>query len=326
VSAPLAPVAAAAEILYAHGATHVWVFGSRGGSRGAWDFRSDVDVAVAGLSPAAWKRADEAVRGALDVHSDVVRLESASPYIRWSLARDRVLVPRTAAQPAAVPPSIEAPVRVLNDLRHAAVADAVLGTAARSVLDLGCGTGKLLERLATAGLERLTGVDRSAAALRAARVRLARTAGARVCLLEDLIVRRSPLYRGHDAAVAVEVIEHLDPAPRAAFEQVLFDYTGARAIVVTTPNREYNALSRLRLSNGLRHSDHRFEWSRGEFAAWAHQLGERFGFSVALLGVGTVHPVHGPPTQLALFTRGERERASVAHATNLRRTPRVTSD
>jgi SAM-dependent methyltransferase len=303
VSAPLAPVSAAAQILYAHGATHVWVFGSRGGSRGAWDRRSDVDVAVAGLSPAAWRSAREAVRGALRVHSDVVRVESASPYIRWSLERDRVLVPRTAAQPAPVRPSTEAPVPVLNDIRHAAVADAVLGASARSVLDLGCGTGKLLERLAAAGLERLTGVDRSAAALKAARVRLARTPGARVCLLEDLIVRRNPLYRGHNAAVAVEVIEHLDPGPRAAFEHVLFAYSGARAVVVTTPNREYNALSRLQLSNGRRHRDHRFEWSRDEFAAWSHAIAERFGFSVALLPVGTVHRVHGPPTQLARFTR-----------------------
>ena len=56
-------------------------------------------------------------------------------------------------------------------------------------------------------------------------------------------VRRHPLYRGHDAAVAVEVIEHLDPGPRAAFERVLFGYAEARTVVVTTPNREYNALS-----------------------------------------------------------------------------------
>jgi SAM-dependent methyltransferase len=293
----LAPVAPAAAILYAHGATHVWLFGSRGGSRGEWDHRSDLDLAVAGLSGPALERATEAVRRDVRLRVDVVHLESAPPPIRWSLERDRVLVPRAGAPPESVAPRATAPVRLLNDVRHTAVTEAVLG--ARGVIDFGCGGGRLLERLAAAGVERLTGVDFSARALQEARARLA---GCRCCLLEDLIVRRNPLYRGHDAAVAVEVIEHLDPAPRAAFERVLFGYAEAPTVVVTTPNREYNALSRLRLSNGLRHRDHRFEWGRREFAAWSRAIGVRYGFDVELRPVGTPHPVHGPPTQLAVFT------------------------
>ena len=56
-------------------------------------------------------------------------------------------------------------------------------------------------------------------------------------------------------------------------------------------------------ARGLRHDDHRFEWTRSEFEAWAGGISERFGYSVEISGVGPVDPVHGPPTQLAVFRR-----------------------
>ena len=53
----------------------------------------------------------------------------------------------------------------------------------------------------------------------------------------------------------------------------------------------------------FRHKDHRFEWTRAEFAAWAHTVGERFGYQVEFRPVGDEDPVVGPPSQMGVFTR-----------------------
>jgi hypothetical protein len=72
---------------------------------------------------------------------------------------------------------------------------------------------------------------------------------------------------------------------------------------VTTPNAEYNVRFENLPSGSLRHRDHRFEWTRDEFAAWAGRVGDRRGYSVELAPIGPVDPEVGPPTQMAVFTR-----------------------
>ncbi len=53
----------------------------------------------------------------------------------------------------------------------------------------------------------------------------------------------------------------------------------------------------------FRHPDHRFEWTRAEFAAWAQGVAGRHGYAVRTLPVGQDDPVVGPPTQMAVFSR-----------------------
>jgi hypothetical protein len=53
----------------------------------------------------------------------------------------------------------------------------------------------------------------------------------------------------------------------------------------------------------LRHRDHRFEWDRAEFTAWASRVGAAYGYGARLAGVGPESPAAGSPTQLAVFTR-----------------------
>ena len=55
----------------------------------------------------------------------------------------------------------------------------------------------------------------------------------------------------------------------------------------------------------MRHRDHRFEWTRAEFAAWAGRVAADFGYQVRFLPVGPDHPQTGPPTQLAVFTKSQ---------------------
>jgi hypothetical protein len=74
-------------------------------------------------------------------------------------------------------------------------------------------------------------------------------------------------------------------------------------VVVTTPNAEYNALFPNLAPGAFRHPDHRFEWSRDEFRAWAGRIETEFGYSAAFSGIGKVDDALGAPTQMAVFTK-----------------------
>jgi hypothetical protein len=53
----------------------------------------------------------------------------------------------------------------------------------------------------------------------------------------------------------------------------------------------------------MRHSDHRFEWTRAEFSAWAHAVAARNAYAVELTAIGPVDPELGAPTQMGVFRR-----------------------
>ena len=74
-------------------------------------------------------------------------------------------------------------------------------------------------------------------------------------------------------------------------------------MIVTTPNVDYNALFPGLAAGALRHRDHRFEWTRAEFAAWAGAVAGRHGYAVEHAGIGPDDPSHGAPTQMAVFRR-----------------------
>jgi hypothetical protein len=101
----------------------------------------------------------------------------------------------------------------------------------------------------------------------------------------------------------VEVVEHLDPPRLSAFERVLFEFARPRAVVLTTPNREYNVTWETLPAGHFRHADHRFEWTRQEFQDWARAVAGRFGYAVRFVPVGLEHETLGPPTQMAIFER-----------------------
>src|SRR5208283_5958954 len=98
----------------------------------------------------------------------------------------------------------------------------------------------------------------------------------RVRLFQGSLTYRDKRLSGFDAAAVVEVVEHLDPPRLAAFERVLFEFARPETVVLTTPNREYNVVWPTLAAGALRHEDHRFEWTRAEFQAWATGLAQRF--------------------------------------------------
>jgi 3' terminal RNA ribose 2'-O-methyltransferase Hen1 len=127
---------------------------------------------------------------------------------------------------------------------------------------------------------------------------------ARLRLIHGSLTYRDERIAGFDAAVLLEVIEHLDPDRLAALERTVFEAARPGLVVVTTPNVEYNVRFERLPAGRMRHRDHRFEWTRAEFRAWADTVAERFGYSVDWRPIGEDDPEVGPPSQMAVFSRG----------------------
>jgi len=236
----------------------------------------------------------------------------ADEALRQLLREEEVDAEASAERAAQGEESLERPLR-LDDQRIGAVVAALKAAGAKSVVDLGCGEGKLVRALLSdSTFERVVGVDVSHRALEIAadRLRLERMPErqrARLSLLHGSLLYRDARIEGFDAAAVVEVIEHIDLPRLPAFERVVFEFARPRHVIITTPNVEYN-LNFEALANGkLRHKDHRFEWTRSEFESWARNVAERFGYTVRFLGVGTDHATTGAPTQMAIFERGTEE-------------------
>jgi len=200
----------------------------------------------------------------------------------------------------------------LRDLRADAVLAELAAAGARRVLDLGCGDGRLLARLlADPRFESVTGVDVSAAALdRAARRlhldELAPRQRDRVQLHQGSLSYADKRLAGYDAAVLMEVIEHVDPGRLDAVTHAVLGVAAPGTVLVTTPNADYNARYPGLAPGARRHPDHRFEWSQAEFRAWATAAGARYGYQARFANVGPQDPddpAAGPPTQLAVLTR-----------------------
>lgn len=197
----------------------------------------------------------------------------------------------------------------LNEERHRSVLEALKEAGAHSVIDLGCADGRLLKRLyGERSFDKVAGMDASTRALEIAARRLylermTERQRARIDLFQGALTYRDKRIAGYDAACLVEVIEHLDPPRLPALERALFGYARPNTLIVTTPNREYNVLFESMPQDRLRHRDHRFEWTREEFRAWADGVAERNSYAVRYAPVGAEDEKLGPPTQMAVFTR-----------------------
>ncbi|MET8683197.1 3' terminal RNA ribose 2'-O-methyltransferase Hen1 [Streptomyces sp. NPDC004732] len=200
----------------------------------------------------------------------------------------------------------------LAERRREAILAALTEAGACRVLDLGCGQGQLVQALLKdVRFTEIVGVDVSMRALTVASRRLdldrmgERQAG-RVTLMQGSLAYTDKRLKGYDAAVLSEVVEHLDLARLPALEYAVFGSARPRTVLVTTPNVEYNVRWESLPAGHVRHADHRFEWTREEFRAWAHEVAERHGYGVEFVPVGDEDPEVGPPTQMAVFTQADK--------------------
>ncbi|GHV01970.1 3' terminal RNA ribose 2'-O-methyltransferase Hen1 [Clostridia bacterium] len=207
------------------------------------------------------------------------------------------------------PAEKDAPKIRLNDLRLQAVADAVIAGGAKAVIDIGCGEGRLIARLINhKQIARITGVDVSIRTLERAKSylhyeRLSEKTKEKLQFLQGSLTYKDKRFAGYDAACVVEVVEHLDQPRLPAFERVLFELAAPPLVVMTTPNAEYNVNYERLQPESLRHSDHRFEWTREQFQEWANGVCKRFGYAAEFSDIGERDEQYGAPTQMCVFKR-----------------------
>ncbi|MYK87086.1 MAG: 3' terminal RNA ribose 2'-O-methyltransferase Hen1 [Acidobacteria bacterium] len=199
----------------------------------------------------------------------------------------------------------------LHQARHEWVVETFRKAGARRVLDIGCSHARLLRLLADVPeFTEITGTEASVHALEIAdrRLKLKRrrkSSDGRIRLIQSALTYRDSRLAGYDAAAVVEVVEHIDPERLDAFERALFGEARPALVALTTPNREHNVRFEFLEPGKLRHRDHRFEWTRTEFASWARAVAARYGYRVEIGEIGPEDAEVGAPTQRALFHRGD---------------------
>jgi len=199
----------------------------------------------------------------------------------------------------------------LNERRMATVIDLLLAHGAELVIDLGCGEGRVIERMVSEpSIRQIVGVDFSREAVDRAADRLKLDEGEigrlrrrRIWVAAHDLLQSAPEVDRADAVVAVEVIEHIEIEHLERLAEVVFGQLTPSLVVLTTPNREYNVHLDLPELDSFRHTDHRFEWTRQEFRHWATQVADKFRYQVTLAAIGEERPGTGAQTQLGIFRR-----------------------
>jgi len=208
----------------------------------------------------------------------------------------------------------------LNDQRLAAVLGELKNSGAKSVLDMGCGEGRLLQLIMKEkNFIAVAGTDVSTVVLNRATDnlkldRMTEDVKKRVTLFQSSLCYRDKRFKNYDAVSIVEVIEHLDENRLPAMETVVFADASPATVIITTPNFDYNVnYSGLR-ENHFRHGDHRFEWNSVQFHAWADSVAARNDYSVRYKDIGEQDENKNTPTQMAVFSKNAPQKPATPDA------------
>ncbi|WP_407270561.1 3' terminal RNA ribose 2'-O-methyltransferase Hen1 [Radiobacillus sp. PE A8.2] len=197
----------------------------------------------------------------------------------------------------------------LNELRYQKIAETVQQlTDRKSIVDFGSGEGKLAYKLGfVSGVEEILAVEPSETATTRAIARFEH-GESEVGFVSPTPVWGSLYYFDQrlvnkDVIILCEVIEHIDEYRLPKIIQTILQKYQPRALIITTPNSEYNNV--YELDQAYRHSDHRFEWTRNQFQACCTAATEQHPYRLHFDGIGEEHPSFGQPTQMCTFIRGE---------------------
>lgn len=203
----------------------------------------------------------------------------------------------------------ESPRVRLNDLRYEAILNFIRSLPHKeSIVDLGAGEGRLSVQLGfLEGVKEILSIEPSNKS-RIRAIERFEQVNAKVDYIEPQSLPGSLYYfdsrlQNKDVIVLCEVIEHIDEdrLPKI-FDTILNDYC-PKTLIVTTPNQEYNVL--YEMDDEMRHDDHRFEWTRAEFAQKFEAWTQNYPYQVIIQGIGEEHPTYGHPTQMAIIRREE---------------------
>ncbi|KAF9036235.1 hypothetical protein BJ165DRAFT_625247 [Panaeolus papilionaceus] len=132
-----------------------------------------------------------------------------------------------------------------------------------------------------------------------------------------------------ECIVSTEVIEHLPSDVFPAFSAMLLGVYHPKYFLVTTPSYTFNARFTApdapssarqgfldptgRTDRIFRHDDHKFEWTREEFASWCEESAKEWGYKVEYTTIGRAQQQDfwgrdaelGGASQVAMFTRSD---------------------
>ena len=122
-----------------------------------------------------------------------------------------------------------------------------------------------------------------------------------VKLLKGNLAQHDESLVGYDAAIATEVIEHLDESILHAFAPSVLGRLHPKLVLLTTPNYAFHMHFNRdphhegdpgflgptgKTARRFRHSDHKFEWTTAEFKKWCNRVAQEYGYEVEVSGVG----------------------------------------
>ena len=197
----------------------------------------------------------------------------------------------------------------LHELRLQKAYELIKQSGGTSVLDLGCGEGKLMKKLIRdSQFKRIVGMDVSFSELQKAKENLYLDSASplmreRISLFQGSVTYKDDRMKGFDVAALVEVIEHLDEERLPAMEKVVFGNAQPNTVILSTPNAEYNVIYERLDADIFRHTDHRFEWTREQFSNWCQKVCIAYAYEVEIYPVGEEESGVGAPSQMALFNR-----------------------
>lgn len=161
----------------------------------------------------------------------------------------------------------------LYDERNEAIYRTLLNNSIESVLDCGCGNGKLLHKLARSKkFTKLAGLDISERRIEKAKKV---NENHNIKFFCDSIFEPKKEWKEYEAIVASELIEHFSIVENKKFFNNVLDILCPQILIITTPNKSYNH-NYATLYNGLRHSSHQFELDENEVIKMAKQIEDSF--------------------------------------------------
>ncbi|XP_041370773.1 small RNA 2'-O-methyltransferase-like [Gigantopelta aegis] len=267
----------------------------------------DHDINECGQGDVRYKNLDISLQGAKkDVDLDTCDIEQGQGDVR-----DKTQTVGCENESSLGGPMFDPPLYVQ---RYGFVREVLEKHLVKSVVDFGSAQCKIITLLKTVpSLENIALVDKNGNLLNANKWNTTpligdylhpRTNPLTVHLFEGCATMLDERIVGYEAATMIELIEHLHEDELSGVTRCLFGSLEPRLVIVTTPNCDFNQL--FSESQGMRHWDHKFEWSQQEFKIWCQSVCEKFDYQVEITGVG-----EGPPgsenlgfcSQAAIFTQ-----------------------
>jgi 3' terminal RNA ribose 2'-O-methyltransferase Hen1 len=197
----------------------------------------------------------------------------------------------------------------LNDLRYEHILNLIkILPHKEAIVDLGAGEGRLSVQLGfVEGVQEILSIEPSN------RSRIKAIDRFEQVIKTDGYVKPQSLpgslfyydsrLQNKDIIILCEVIEHIEEERLPNIFDTIFNDYRPKTLIVTTPNQEYNVL--YEMEEEMRHDDHRFEWTRAQFAQNVETWTEKYPYQVSIQGIGEEHEAYGHPTQMAIFRREE---------------------